>query len=61
MKLLMTLVCSMLVAVGLGTTFSLMYPTVDIDVGLAFLFAIVGLLIVLAIRGAWQMLRHKKP
>lgn len=61
MKLLMTLVCSILVAVGLGTAFSFVYPTVEIDVGLAFLFAIVGLLIVLTIRGAWQILRNKKP
>lgn len=61
MKLLMTLVCSILVAVGLGTAFSFVYPTVKIDVGLAFLFSIVGLLIILAIRGVWQILRHKKP
>jgi hypothetical protein len=54
------LVSSILVAVGLGSVFSFVYPTVNIDFDLAFLFMVVGLLIVLAIRGMWQAIWHKK-
>jgi hypothetical protein len=54
------LVSSILVAVGLGSVFSFVYPTVKIDFDLAFLFMLVGLLIVLAIRGMWQAIWHKK-
>jgi hypothetical protein len=54
------LVSSILVAVGLGSVFSFVYPMVKIDFDLAFLFMLVGLLIVLAIRGMWQAIWHKK-
>ncbi len=60
MKLLNIVICSIIVAVGLGTIFSLVYPRVEINFGLASLFALAGLLIVLAIRGAWKAIMHKK-
>ena len=44
----------------LGTSFSVIYPTVETDFNLAFLFSIIGLLIVLTIRFLWRAIRKKK-
>jgi len=58
--LLTILVTSILVAVGLGVLFSTVYPRVDISFGLASLFALIGLVMVLGIRAAWQAIWNKK-
>ncbi|MCI0558922.1 MAG: toll/interleukin-1 receptor domain-containing protein [Nitrososphaera sp.] len=52
--LLTILLSSIFVAAGLGTLFSLVYPRVEIDLSLASLFMLVGVLIVLAVRGVWK-------
>lgn len=52
--LLTILLSSIFVAAGLGTLFSLVYPRVEIDLSLASLFMLVGVLIVLAARGVWK-------
>ena len=59
-KLLIILVGSIVVAVGLGTIFSRVYPRVEIDFTLAFLFMLVGLLLILAVWGIWQVIWRKK-
>jgi hypothetical protein len=52
--------CSLMVAVGLGTMFSSVYPTIPIDFSIAFLFTLVGLLSVLAVYWIWQTIWRKK-
>lgn len=59
-KLLTILISSIFVAVVLGTVFSLVYPRVQVAFGLASLFALAGLLIVLATRGVWKAIQRKK-
>jgi hypothetical protein len=54
---LVTLVpSSILVAVGLGTLFSSLYPRVEVDFGLASLLMLIGVLSVLATRGIWKVI-----
>jgi len=60
LKLLIIVVNGLLIAVGLGTVFSRTYPTVEIDVSLGFLFTLIGLVVALAIYGAWQAIWRKK-
>jgi hypothetical protein len=57
--MLTLLVSSIIVTVGLGTLFSFVYPRVELDLSLASLFAFAGLLLSLAVRGAWRAIRHK--
>jgi hypothetical protein len=59
-KLLIILVGSMMAAIGLGTIFSRVYPRVEIDFSLAFLLMLVGLLLILAVWGIWQVIWRKK-
>jgi hypothetical protein len=49
-----------MVSIGIGTVFSLLYPRVEIDFSLAFLFILVGLLLALAVGRAWQAIWRKK-
>ena len=58
--LIIILLSGIILAVGIGTVFSLVYPRIEIDFSLAFLFIPVGLLLVLAAYGAWQAVRQKK-
>jgi hypothetical protein len=59
-KALSILVGAILVAVGLGTIFTRVYPRVEISVGLILLSALVGLSLVLAVYGVWQVIWRKK-
>jgi hypothetical protein len=59
-KLPLILVSSIMVAVGIGTVFSRIYPKTEIDFSLAFLFIVVALLLVLSVYVAWQAIRRKK-
>lgn len=54
-----TVVFSLAIAVLLGAMFSLAYPRVDLDVGLASLFALSGLAIALSVRGVWRVIRRR--
>ena len=55
-----TVLLGLLVGVALGTMFSRAYPTIEIESGLALLFAVVGLLIVLAVRALWHAIKRDK-
>jgi hypothetical protein len=59
-RLLIILVTGIMVSIGIGTVFSLLYPRVEIDFSLAFLFILVGLLLALAVGRAWQAIWRKK-
>lgn len=59
-NLLLILISGIMVAVGIGTIFSLAYPKIEIDFSLAFLFILVGLLLVFAAYGAWHAVRRKR-
>jgi hypothetical protein len=59
-NLLIILVSGIVVAVGIGTIFSLVYPKIEIDFSLAFLFILLGLLLVLAVYRVWQVIGQKK-
>jgi hypothetical protein len=61
LNLLIILISGIMAAVGIGTIFSLVYPNIEIDFSLAFLFILVGVLLVLAVYGAWQAIGQKKP
>lgn len=49
-KLLRIVVIGFVIAITLGTLFSLLYPTVEIDFSLSLLFIVVGLFIALLIQ-----------
>lgn len=54
---------SIILSVSLGTVFSFSYPTVKINLSLASLFVLAGLLIVLTVRSAWKtiiQIRNKR-
>ncbi len=54
------IVLGIVVGVALGTVFSQVYPTIEIDGGLALLFGVTGLLIVLAGRALWRAIKGDK-
>ena len=56
---LTAVLAGLIVAVGLGSIFSLVYPTVAIDQALASLFAVTGVLIVVFFRAALSALRRR--
>jgi hypothetical protein len=57
-KVLLSSIC---IATGLGTLFTIIYPRVEIDFGLASFFLLVGWLLILFTRGVWKVfwLRRK--
>ena len=59
-KTLTFVLLGIVVAIVLGTVFSQVYPTIKIDDSLVLLFAIAGLLIVLASRALWRAIKGDK-
>jgi hypothetical protein len=57
-SLIIILLAGVLIAVALGTLFSLAYPRVGIRVDLLFLFTLVGVLLAVAVRGFWRFIRR---
>jgi TIR domain len=55
-KFFYMLLSSFFVAIGLGTLFTQLYPSVEIGINLVFLFVIVGFLIVKTIRHLWSII-----
>jgi hypothetical protein len=53
-------VSGIMVAVGLGTVFSWLYPSIDITFNLAILFMLVGWLLVLTVGGLGRTIRREK-
>jgi hypothetical protein len=52
---LLMIVLAIVIAVGYGVAFSLVYPLVQVDTSIAGLCAMLGLLTALAIAGAWKV------
>jgi hypothetical protein len=50
---------AVVIAVGYGVVFSIVYPLVPPDGSLAALFAVLGLLTAMAIAGAWKVVTKK--
>ena len=59
-NLVTVILCSIILAVLLGTWFKFSYKTVPIDMNLALLFVVAGLFIVLAIRWVWTIIRKNR-
>ncbi len=59
-KALIIVLLAIVVSVALGTMFSQVYPTIEIDGSLALLFGVTGLLIVLAGRALWGTIKRDK-
>jgi len=56
---LIVILLAIVIAVGYGVAFSMVYPLVASDGSLAALFAVLGLLTALAIAGAWKAVTKK--
>jgi hypothetical protein len=61
MTALLLLVSGIMVALGLGTVFSRVYPSIEITFNLVLLFMLVGWLLVLTLWGIGQTLWQEKP
>ncbi len=59
-KALIIVLLGIVVGVALGTVFSQVYPTIEIDGSLALLFGVIGLLIVMAGRALWRAIKGDK-
>ena len=55
-----TVLSVVLLAIGLGTIFSISYPRVTVDFNIAFLFLLVSAAIVLFGRGIWRMILRSR-
>jgi hypothetical protein len=60
-KALILLISGIMVAVGLGTVFSWIYPSIEINFNLAFFFMLVGWLLVSVVWGIWQTIGRRTP
>jgi Uma2 family endonuclease len=60
MTVLIIFLATTIVALMLGTAFSFLFPTIDVDPGLAFLLVVFSLLIVFVLRGVWHAVRPDK-
>ncbi len=60
-KALIPFISGIMVAVGLGTVFSWIYPSIEINFNLAFFFMLVGWLLVSVMWGIWQTIGRKTP
>ena len=59
-KALIIVLLAIVVGVALGTVFSQVYPTTEIDGRLALLFGVIGLLIALVGRALWRAIKGEK-